>query len=387
MTQIQVPSDYVESYQQARRLDQAVADNYIKHTLIGDPELDPVMQELSSMPPDDLHRFIGAAIEQHDEGVRKAPQVLREFFKNLEESPPWLNRRAFEPGIRAFYANVDFMLVAFVTGVVVEGFSTRIAKSFRITGRVAATKRRLQQNNRHMLEIFFPGGLQRDGDGWKLSTRIRFVHSRIRTLLANSDDWDHEAWGVPVSAAHLGYTISVFSKRLLDYSRLVGASFNKEERESIMSVWRYAGYLMGIPDTILYKNTAEAEKIYKIGRMCEPPVDADSITVANALLQAIPSVAGIEDPVEREELLVLAYRFSRALLGNRLADGLQFPKYPTTGTLFTFRTKQRIRRLLKGTGWVRAGNFTRLLEISVYDEGGLSYKMPDHVHTSKSIEW
>ena len=41
MTQIQVPSDYVESYQQARRLDQAVADNYIKHALIGDPELDP----------------------------------------------------------------------------------------------------------------------------------------------------------------------------------------------------------------------------------------------------------------------------------------------------------------------------------------------------------
>ena len=383
----QIPSDYVESYQQARRLDPAVADNYIKHTLIGDPELDPVMQELSSMPPDDLHRFIGAAIEQHDEGVRKAPQVLRDFFKNLEESPPWLNRRAFEPGIRAFYANVDFMLVAFVTGVVVEGFSTRIAKSFRITGRVAATKRRLQQNNRHMMEIFFPGGLQRDGDGWKLSTRIRFVHSRIRTLLANSDDWDHEAWGVPVSAAHLGYTISVFSKRLLDYSRLVGASFNKEERESIMSVWRYAGHLMGIPDTILYKNTAEAEKIYKIGHMCEPPVDADSITVANMLLQAIPSVVGITDPVEREELLTLAYRFSRALLGNRLADGFQFPKYPTTGTLFAFRTKQRIRRLRKGTGWVRAGNFTRLLEISVYDEGGLSYRMPNHVHTSKSIEW
>ena len=51
------------------------------------------------------------------------------------------------------------MLTAFVTGVLVEGFSTLIAKSFNITGRVASTKRRLQQNNRHMLEIFFPGNL------------------------------------------------------------------------------------------------------------------------------------------------------------------------------------------------------------------------------------
>ncbi len=387
MTQIQVPSDYTESYQKARRLDPETADNYIRHTLIGDPELDPIMQDLSSMPPEDLHRFIGAGIEQRDEVVRKAPQVLRDFFKKLEEQPPWLNRRAFEPGVRAFHVNVDLMLVAFVTGVLVEGFSTRIAKSFRITGRVAATKRRLQQNNRHMLEIFFPGGMQRDGDGWKLSTRIRFVHSRIRTLLANSDDWDHDAWGVPVSTAHLGYAISVFSKRLLDYSRLLGTSYNKEERESVMSVWRYAGHLMGIPDTILYTDTAEAENIYKIGFICEPPADADSVAVANTLIQAIPLVAGIEDPVESEELLALAYRLSRALIGNRLADGFQFPKHPTIGTLFAFRTKERIKRLLKGTGWVRAGNFTQLLQISVYDEGGLSYRMPNHVDTSQSIEW
>ena len=357
MTQIQVPSDYVESYQQARRIDPAVADNYVKHTLIGDPELDPIMQELSSMPPDDLHRFIGAAVEQHDEVARKAPQVLRDFFKNLEEQPPWLNRRAFEPGIRAFHANVDLMLAAFVTGVLVEGFSTRIAKSFRITGRVAATKRRLQQNNRHMLEIFFPGGLDRDGDGWKLSTRIRFVHSRIRALLANSDDWDHAAWGVPVSTAHLGYAISVFSKRLLDYSRLLGTSYNKEERESVMSVWRYAGHLMGIPDTILYSNTAEAENLYKVGFICEPPADADSVAVANTLIQAIPLVAGITDPVEKEELLTLAYRLSRALIGNRLADGFEFPKHPTIGTLFAFRMKERFKRLLKGTPLTQGRKF------------------------------
>ena len=154
-----------------------------------------------------------------------------------------------------------------------------------------------------------------------------------------------------------------------------------------MSVWRYAGHLMGIPDTILYRNTAEAEKIYKVGYLCEPPADADSITVANTLIQAIPSVAGITDPVEREELLALAYRLSRALIGHRLADGFQFPKHPTIGTLFAFRTKERFKRLLKGTPLIRAGNFTQLLQISVYDEGGLSYKMPDHVHTSKSIEW
>ena len=231
---LETPLTYTNGYAKARLEDQALADNYIKHTTMGDAALDPVMEELSSLPPEDLHRFIEGGIEQRDEILSQAPKVLRDFFKDLED-PPWLDFEAFRPGIRAFHANVDLVLVAFVTGVLVEGFSTLIAKSFKITGRVASTKRRLHQNNRHMMEIFYPGGLQPSGDGWKLSTRIRFVHARIRTLLADSEDWSHEAWGAPVSAAHLGFAISVFSKRLLECSLTVGASFSKEERERVCS--------------------------------------------------------------------------------------------------------------------------------------------------------
>ena len=227
-----IPSAYVAGYAKARAVDREAADNYIRHTAMGDAVLDPIMEELSSMPPADLHRFIGAGIEQQKEVLREAPQILRDFIESLDEPPPWLDYDAFRPGIRTFHANLDLMLVAFVAGVLVEGFSTLIAKSFAITGRVSSTTRRLQQNNRHMMDIFFPGGLYRENDGWKLSTRIRFIHARIRSLLNNSEEWEHETWGTPVSAAHLGFAISVFSKRLLEYSLQVGARFNQEEERA-----------------------------------------------------------------------------------------------------------------------------------------------------------
>ena len=381
------PHAYVEGYEKARLYDQAAADNYIKHTTIGDPELDPIMEELSAaLSPAELHRFIGAGIEQNEEALREAPAALRDFFQNLRE-PPWVYYEGFRPGIRAFHENVDLMLTAFVTGVLVEGFSTLIAKSFNITGRVATTKRRLQQNNRHMLEIFFPGNLQRSGEGWKLSTRIRFVHTRIRGLLAKSDAWNHEAWGTPLSAAHLGFAISVFSKRLLEYSAMLGAKFNKEEGESVLAVWRYAGYLMGIPETILYTNGEDAEKMYKLGYLCEPPPDADSVAVANLLVQSIPKVADVQDTAEQKRLVELAYRLSRALIGDKLADSFEFPRDPKFATLFKYRMKQRFLRLLRTNKMVRSDNFTQLLQISVYDSEGLSYKMPDHVYTSKSSPW
>ena len=222
-----------------------------------------------------------------------------------------------------------------------------IAKSFYLTGRVAATKRRLRQNNRQLLEIFYPGGLERNGDGWKLSTRVRFVHARIRHLLANSDDWNHEAWGTPVSAAHLGFAISVFSQRLLEYSIAVGAKFNEKEKESVLAIWRYTGLLMGIPESILYTNAAEAKRIYRITPMCEPPPDADSSAMANALIQSIPGIANITDPDEKENVIKLAYRLSRGFLGNRLADQFQYPKTSNIGVLFLYRMKQRFQRFLK----------------------------------------
>ena len=63
----------------------------------------------------------------------------------------WLDYAAFAPAVRMFHRNSGVVLAAFVAGVLIEGFTTNIAKSFFITGRVRDQGvRRLGQNNRHM---------------------------------------------------------------------------------------------------------------------------------------------------------------------------------------------------------------------------------------------
>ena len=66
-------------------------------------------------------------------------------------------------------------------------------------------------------------------------------------------------------------------------------------------MWRYAGHLMGIPESILYTDGAEAESIYTAGFMCEPPPDEDSVEMAHAPIESIPAVAGITDPAEKRK--------------------------------------------------------------------------------------
>ena len=72
MPSLTIPTAYADGYRKARPHDPVAVDNYLRHTGIGDPELDPIMEELSDMPPAELHRFIGAGIEGHDHVLRAA---------------------------------------------------------------------------------------------------------------------------------------------------------------------------------------------------------------------------------------------------------------------------------------------------------------------------
>ena len=272
MVAIDIPNDYKQGYEKARAGAPEIADKYVTHTLIADPLGEAMAQDLTELGPGESRRLIKAAMnEEGEEALRDAPASLREFFREAETPPEWLDYAAFAPAVRMFYRNSPIILGAFVAGVLIEGFTTNIAKSFFITGRVRDQGiRRLGQNNRHMMEIFLPGGLYRYGDGWKLSVRIRIVHARVRHLLNASEEWDAEAWGTPISMAHLGYAISSFSARLLKHMKTLGAKYNDEEYASFMAVWRYSGYLMGIPETILFHDGAEALKLYDVGLMCEP---------------------------------------------------------------------------------------------------------------------
>ena len=392
---VHVPSAYADGYARARRQDAEAAENYIRHTTIGDAELDPVMEELHSLPPPALHMYIKAGIEQEETVLSSAPQALRDFFDKVDHDvPSWVDFDSFWPGTRAFFANMGNMLIAYAIGSAVEGFSTLVSKSFSITGRVTGlgpgAERRLRQNNRHMVEVYYPEGLRRDGEGWKISTRIRFIHARMRRLLAESGAWDHEAWGTPLSAAHVGgIALFTFSIRQFEHAISMGSEINEEQRNAIVRIWRYAGYLLGVPESILFVNEEEARRTYDIGHLCEPVPDADAIGVANSVFKAIPQMAGVTGEAETRSLQLYAYRLSRALIGNELADRYGFPNTVRIRALVIayYRMRKHILNLMAGRRRIREADFDQIFEAAQYDSGGISYRMPDHVRSAKQSPW
>ena len=389
-----MPSDYISGYPDACAIDAQMASSYVAHTLLGDPAADELVARLASRRPEDSARLVGAAMnDPNDPALRAAPSLLRDFFHAMEVTPAWLDQAEFMPGIRMFHRNSRLVLAAMVGGALVEGFTTNISKSFFMTGRLRSQGlRRLQQNNRHMMEIFLPGGLERFGDGWKLSVRIRLIHAQVRMLLRDAGEWDSGAWGVPISAAHLGFALSAFSARLLKHLKSLGGVFDDHERSSFMQVWRYAGYLMGIPESILFSTEADALKLFEVGTACEPPAGLESVAMSHCLVNSAPIFVGNTEPEERRKLAQYVYLVSRSLIGKSLADQLRYPPASSFGVLPWFRLQTRYHRVM--ARWfprlavhTNLTDFIGLMEVSAYDEEGINYTLPQHAYAEQSGKW
>ncbi len=390
-----IPTDYDNpGYARALALEPEMANNYVAHTTIGDPLADAAVEALSKMKRSESNRLVSAYMSVPDGRERpEAPPEVHALFDDVLTPPDWLDLPALTPGIHMFHRNRKMVVAGMLAGVLVEGFSTNISESFFVTGRLRDQGvRRLQQNNRHMVEIFLPGGMGPQGDGWRLSFRIRLVHAQVRYLLKNSRDWDVGALGVPLSAAHVGYAITAFSARLLKHMRSLGAKFSQEEAASFMATWRYSGLLMGIPESILFDGEEDALRLYEIGTMCEPEPSTSSIVLANSLVNSAPLVVGIDDPAEGQKLSQYVYKVSRSLIGDSLADSLNYPKQSTFGVLPWFRVQARydrftLRFLPKIARKSNISNFTTLMSGSWYHEDGITYDLPDHVYAEESSQW
>lgn len=369
-----------------------LAYRYVRHATRSDPLADAAVASLAGYGDAAIHRLLDAGMEQDEARLAAAPDALKEFFERTSAPPPWLDRTAMNAGCAAFQADPDLFILGLLAGGLVRGFSTLISLSFFTTGRlIDHAVRRLKHNIRQLVEVTFPGGLERQADGWKYTVRIRFVHAQVRRLIRESGEWDESVYGVPLSSAHLALASSVFSAMLLDDVARLGARLTPEGRAGYMHIWRYTAVLLGVPDTILFRDEADALEICRIGGACEPEPGESAIVMANSLLNVAPVVIGLSEPGERAALANYGLRVSRALIGHDLADRLRFPRQHTAGMLFAMRLQRRLGglfdRLTGRTYITRASRFAELVEHATLEDTGISYRLPLKLYSDEAQTW
>ncbi|MXW11215.1 MAG: DUF2236 domain-containing protein [Gammaproteobacteria bacterium] len=389
---LEVPGAYVAGYEAARQHDPELAEAYVRNTMIGDPLADAVVRDLSDLDPGELHQTLAQALDNPHAPQTGAPDSLVEFVEYSTAVPDWFDADIARMASRAFLRNSDIVLAALVGGSIVEGFSTLISKSFRIRGRVTNSGvRRLKQNGMQLVEQYLPGGMEPGGDGWRLTLRVRLVHAQSRYLINQSDEWDHDRLGEPISAAHVLLAGAAFSGRLMRHVATLGGDFSTEEREAYIHVWRYTGLLMGIPEDLIFDDEASACRAFEIGSMCEPPADLDAIIMANSIVNSAPVIIGVTDPAERRKMARVVTQASRELIGEKLADSFLFPtrrRKVIPWMRIQNRSRGVIRKVLPRLGAKQdRARFDTLMEFAGFEKLRYSYRLPTALHDEHSSDW
>ena len=372
---VEVPSAYRSGYGKALALNPDLAAAYVENTVVADPLADAVISAMEGLNGEDISRFMNAGMEQDAKGLAAAPQAFRNLFDTLEAAPAWYDRNAVLVGRRAFHDHLDLFIIGFIV-ITLRNFNSLMSRVFFLTGQETTNQglRLIRNNIRYLTEtLMLPGALDREGNGWRFSVRIRLVHARIRRQLRRSGHWDEAVYGVPISAANMGLTSANFSASLISDVKRLGADLSPDACTGLMQIWRYASWLIGTPESLLFAgNESETAELARIGHLCEPPPDRVSTVITNATVRAMPAVAGLTDPAAGRALVEHGYRVSRALLGDELADQYGFPQHRTVGLLARMRHTYRLRRscgrILPGLARVwKDDPFVQLLDAAMVD--------------------
>ena len=262
------------------------------------PMLDPIMEELSSLSPALLHHFIWAGVEQQRRRSAQGTAGPARFLPGSRRASSLARPRCLSPGSPRLPRKRG-------------PHARRVRHGGAGGGLFHADRQVLQPHRASGQDQETPPAEQPPVDGHILSRRpaegerrMEAVHARSLRSCSNQGTAEQVGGLGSRSLGHAGqcgapgvchlHLFQAPAGVLVAGGRAIQRG-GKGERAQYLALQRLSH---GDPETILYTTGAEAKEIYKIAYMCEPAPDADSIAVANGLIQAIPRVVDVTDPAE-----------------------------------------------------------------------------------------
>ncbi|MFE9787697.1 oxygenase MpaB family protein [Nocardia salmonicida] len=303
-----------------RRLEQGLEE--------ADSLADAVVASFGSSPQ---HSF--RAVNAWLDGESGVPDSLVTMLEPIAELPDWLDWDALERGSTALWRNgILWIGLSFNCAALAAGYQSGAGvKPLTFTGELNyRSRRRMQETGRWFLAATSPGALRRNGQGFRETVRVRFMHAGVRKRILQSGEWNQEAWGVPINLTDTAYGVSgEFSTIPLAAMRDAGVHFTERDLDDIQHMWRYIGYLLGVPDDLLPHNAARAREIIAIKGLTDTPADADSRQLVKALIENgfDPSTVLPKSMINvgTRPLVATLYALTRRWAGEEVADSLGLP--------------------------------------------------------------
>ena len=250
----------------------------------GDEPMDQVMQWMLQNPKPHRKYFETALYEGLDKLPHNIPE-LTDFFHLVEQKPVWYEQHKIDAAIKFTYRlgiNNGLILrdLSLMTGYMYPGFNQPLILTGALKKQAGT---RLAETTKWWVDITEPDGFTRFGKGFTSTIYVRFIHALVRHQLRKSEKWDAETWGLPINQYDQAMTNIAFSGVVLIGIRALGIFPNKQEVDSFLHFWKYAGWLMGIEEKWLVDQERDGWKLIYWMQFAHPKSDASSISLGSSL--------------------------------------------------------------------------------------------------------
>ena len=296
----------------------------------GDPLADDMVLWMHEAGLKDARKIVNQALEEGIESIENPPEALAAVFKQVDAVPLWVDPKKLDLACDVS-RRIGPMAELALGPVALMGayVSAAAVKPLAFTSQLdTATTRRLAETGKFWVDVTTRGGLKREREGFKSAVRVRLMHAQVRSMLGKSEKWRADDWGTPLNQADTVATILLFSTIFILTLRFMGFRFTKEEREAVVHLWRYIGFLMGIDEAILPANEDDSLRAMVLQYLTLGESDEDTFKMGQALTQApIDRMAGVKYIPNWLPQMEMQLRsgISRFILGGKSADALGLP--------------------------------------------------------------
>ncbi len=259
----------------------------------------------------------------------EAPEVVKNFFLELQREPEWLDfpllnvgaRFCMRTGANALMILRDFSLMG--------GYDfAYIGKPLIFTGALKkGAVKRLKDTLEFWVHVTRENALKPNTEAYQLIVRTRLMHSYARLKIKEKTaDWDYEKWGEPINYWDMIATYTGFSLIFMQGLRKLGIIISAQEEKGLFHLWKYIGYLLGIPVYYLPEDRHQAVEQFYWWSTLQDKGDQDSVQLAQALLQENLENTIYKHSFQRKILKNLHQSMNWFLLDKEINNRLEIPR-------------------------------------------------------------
>lgn len=251
----------------------------------GDEPMDRLVAWMKETGLRETKPLFDAAVERGIANVPEAPEPLKAFFAHVEARPAWVDDARLVEGARLCgISGLTGLAVLRNFGLLAGYQASGINRTLVLTGALEkGAPRRVAETTKWWIDATRPGGMALGAAGYRSTLQVRLIHALVRRHVAKMPAWDAAYYGVPINQGDMHATYLAFSVIFLFGQRLLGVPLTKREGESVMHLWRYIGWLMGVEERWLHTTERDGRVALYQNLLAQAAPDESSRQLGSAL--------------------------------------------------------------------------------------------------------